>query len=118
MTSRELFTLSEFGQHNEVCTLHWPHDSSLSPMSAAQLAVLLSAVHAYNDQYAANGDSCYWYVYTVMEVIRSKFVAVQMEGRLASAFSERSMFARKKMDVEGNVEAVRKLYDTKWAKCA
>ena len=27
----ELFALSEFGRHNEVWTLHWPHDSSLSP---------------------------------------------------------------------------------------
>jgi len=84
-------------------------------MSAAQLATLLSAVHAYNDQYAANGNSCYWYTYTVMEVIRTKFVAVQTEG---SAFAERSMFARKKMGVEGDVEAVSKLYDTEWAKCA
>jgi hypothetical protein len=77
------------------------------------LAILLSAVHAYNDQYAANGNSCYWYVYTVMEVIRTKFVAVQTEG---SAFSERFMFA-KKMNGEGDVDAVRKLYDTEWAKC-
>jgi Skp family chaperone for outer membrane proteins len=28
------------------------------------------------------------------------------------------MFARKKMGVEGDVEAVSKLYDTEWAKCA
>ena len=111
----ELFALSEFGRHNEVCTLHWPRENSPPQMSAAQLAVLLSAVHAYNDQYAANGNSCYWYAYTVMEVIRTKFVAVQTEG---SAFAERSMFARKKMDVEGDVEAVSKLYDTEWAKCS
>jgi hypothetical protein len=50
-----------------------------------------------------------------MEVICTKFVAVQPEG---SAFSRRSMFVRKKMDVEGDIEAVSKLYDTKWAKCA
>jgi hypothetical protein len=40
-------------------------------MSAAQLAILLRAVHAYNDQYAANGNSCYWYVFVVMEIIRT-----------------------------------------------
>lgn len=49
-----------------------------------------------------------------MEVIRTKFEAVQMEG---PAFAERSMFGRKKMDVEGDVGAVGKLYDTEWAKC-
>lgn len=49
-----------------------------------------------------------------MEVIRTKFVAVNMEG---SAFAERSMFARQKMDVEGDIDAVSKLYDTEWAKC-
>ncbi|KIM73177.1 hypothetical protein PILCRDRAFT_803066 [Piloderma croceum F 1598] len=47
-------------------------------------------------------------------VIRTKFVAVKIEG---SAFTERSMFARQKMDVEGDIDAVSKLYDTKWAKC-
>src|ERR1700733_4770316 len=99
----ELFTLSEFGRHNEVCTLRWPHDGSLPPMSVAQLTVLLSAVHAYNDQYAANCNSCYWYAYTAMEIIRTKFSAVQTKG---SVFCERSMFMRKKMDLEGDVEAV------------
>jgi hypothetical protein len=84
-------------------------------MSAAQLTVLLSAVHAYNDQYAANGNSCYWYAYTAMEVIRTKFSAVQTKG---SVFSEKSTFVRKKMDVEGDVEAVGNLHDTEWAKCA
>jgi hypothetical protein len=49
-----------------------------------------------------------------MEVIRTKFVAVKMEG---SAFAERSMFARQKMDVEGDIDAVSKLYDTERAKC-
>jgi hypothetical protein len=50
-----------------------------------------------------------------MEVIRTKFWAVQTKG---SIFSERSMFVRKKMDVESDIEAVGNLYDTEWAKCA
>jgi hypothetical protein len=48
-------------------------------MSAAQLAVLLMAVYACNDQYAANGNSCYWYMFAVMEIIRTKFAPVPME---------------------------------------
>src|ERR1700733_7198429 len=64
---------------------------TLPQMSAVQLAVLLRAVHAYNDQYTANGNSCYWYVFGVMEIIRTKFAAVPME---CSALSERSIFAR------------------------
>ena len=102
----ELFTLSKFGRHNEVCMLHLEHAYSTPQMSVAQLAVLLSAIHAYNEWYAANSNSCYWYAYTVMEVICTKFVAVQLEG---SAFSWRSMFVRKKMDVEGELK--------RWASC-
>jgi hypothetical protein len=49
-----------------------------------------------------------------VEVIRTKFVAVQTGG---SAFAERSMFARQKMDVEGDIDAMSKLYDTEWEKC-
>ena len=81
-----LFALSEFGKCNEVCTLDWPHVNSPPQMSAVQLAVLLSAVRAHSDQYAANGNFCYWCAHTVMEVISTKFKAVQTEG---PAFAER-----------------------------
>jgi len=47
-----------------------------------------------------------------MELIRAKLEAVQTEGH---PFTEQSMFA-KKMDVEGDISAVGKLYDTEWAK--
>jgi hypothetical protein len=110
----ELFVLGKFGRYNEVCTLHWPHEKSPPQMSVAQLVALLGAVHAYNNQYPTNGNSCYWFAYTIMKVIHTKFMVVQMEG---SAFAERSMFARGKMDVEGDIEAVSKLYDTEWANC-
>jgi hypothetical protein len=82
----EVFVLGEFGRHNEVCTLHWPHENSPPQMSAAQLAALLSAVHAYNDQYAANGNSCYWYAYTVMEVIQDPGLSLWSSGTGTTEF--------------------------------
>ena len=51
---------------------------------------------------------------TLLWKLFAKFSAVQTKG---SVFSEQSMFV-KKMDVEGDVEAVGNLHDTEWAKCA
>jgi hypothetical protein len=44
----------------------------------------------------------------------TEFSAVQMEG---SVSTERPIFATKKMDVEGDVEALKKLYNVERAKC-
>jgi hypothetical protein len=110
----DLYTFSTHGEHNEICTLTW-QDENLEPkMSVAQLAVLLRAIHGHSKQYIADSNSCYWHAFTVVEVIRGKFSAVQTNG---TAFSERGMYKRWKPDLEDAVQTVSQLYDAAWEKC-
>jgi hypothetical protein len=83
-------------------------------MSVAQLAVLLRAIHDHSKQYLANSNSCYWYAFTVVEVICSKFSAVQTNG---TAFSERGVYKKWKPDIENAIGTVSLLYDAAWGKC-
>jgi hypothetical protein len=84
-------------------------------MSVAQFAVLLRAIHDHSKQYIADSNSCYWHAFTVVEVIHSKFSAVQTNG---TAFSERGVYKKWKPDLEDAVQTVSKLYDAAWEKCA
>ena len=105
--------LKKMGGSNVVSELYWPsNEISLPAMSVMQLAVLLRTIHDHRDQYAANSHSCYWYAFTVMEVIRLKFGAHEEKG---PAFGDRSRFLGKKMDVDDDTNAVSTLYDVRWA---
>ena len=89
-------------------------DFSQSPtrMTAAQVAVILKVTHTCGRQYAANDKSCYWYVFTIMEAIRTRWEAKEIEGE---DFKDKSKIWGKKMDVEGSVNTVLLCYDEKWA---
>jgi hypothetical protein len=103
------------GKHNEISALTWPHGTSQPKMTVAQLAVLLRAIHDHSKNYTANSNSCYWYAFTVVEVIRGKFPAVQTNG---PAFAERGEYMKWKPDLENAVQTVSLLYDAAWKKCA
>ena len=104
--------LELFADVNEVCALHWPN-AEASHMTAAELSVILIAAHMSGGQYSANGNSCYWFAYNVMELIRTKFGVVQTEG---PAFAERSKIAKMRMDIQHDVDTIGECYEAEWRK--
>jgi hypothetical protein len=108
--------LNDIGHFDVIAELRWPANLiAPSAMSAGQLSVLLLTIHDHRDLYTIDGNSCYWYAFTVMEVIRLKFGAQETRG---PAFKDRSK-ALTKMNVgtAADIEEVGLLYDTNWADC-
>ena len=106
----DALVFQEHGIHNIVCTLSWPNANS-PRMSAAQLAVLLRTVNKHNGFYKLDSHSCYWYAYTVAEVIRRQFQPVQTEG---AVFGDRGKYFCLKPSLEDSVNAVIASYDEAW----
>ena len=107
----DALTRREFGDHDPVCTLSWTNADMPPHMNAAQLAVLLRVVNQHSKVYKLGSNSCYWYAYTVAEVIRRHFGAVQTE---CARFSDRGKYRGVKPNLEDAVEDVFALYKDAW----
>jgi|SRR5882724_7959017 len=103
----------EHGKYRIVSQLTWA--DSQPTMSAAQLSILLRAIHEHSQFYHAKSNSCYWFAFTIMEVIRGKFPGIHTEG---PAFKDRGEYLGWSADLEDAVATVSGLYDAAWVECA
>jgi len=110
-TYLDFLTFHEFGDHNLVCTLFWPNPDLPPHMTAVQLEVLLRVVNQHSKMYKLSSNSCYWYAYTVAEVIYRHFRAMQTECDL---FRDRGTYIGLKLNLEDAVNAVIVSYEDAW----
>jgi hypothetical protein len=92
--------------YNALCTV-----TPTSPMSLAQLTILLKAVGEHSVHYDLLKYQCYWYAYTVWEVVRTHFRGVVTENRLQG---RRGKYKGVKIRREDSVEAATEIYSLAW----
>jgi hypothetical protein len=82
-----------------------------APMSLAQLAVLLKAVHQHSVDYDTLTYQCYWYAYTVWEIMRKEFDGDVSQNRLQD---KRGKYMGVNIRREDSVEAITAAYESAW----
>jgi hypothetical protein len=93
-------------QYDALCTV------TLSlPMSVAQLAVLLRAVYRHSVQYNLRKYQCYWYAYTVWEILRREYGGQVSQNKFED---RRGKYMGVKIMREDSVEAITEAYKKEW----
>jgi hypothetical protein len=87
---------------NALCTM-----TLIKPMSLAQLAVLLQMFNKHSAHYNPLMYQCYWYVYTVWEVLCIEFAGIVMENKLQNRWGK---YKRVNVRCEDSVEAITEMY--------
>lgn len=82
-------------------------------MTLAQLAVLLNTIHRISDQYNALQYNCYWYTYTLREVIKQEFNCFILSDE---CMSKRGLWGNINLMKEDLVDQVILDYNTAWGK--
>ena len=82
-----------------------------TPMSLAQLAVLLKAVYQHSVQYQLLTYQCYWHAYTVWEILRVEFGGHVTQNKLQD---RRGKYMGVNIRREDSVEAITKVYKSAW----
>jgi len=93
-------------KHDILCTV-----TLTTPMSLAQLAVLLKAVNQHSVDYDLWTYQCYWYAYTVWEVLRTQYGGTVTENKLQD---KRGKYMGVKIRREDSVEAISEAYRKAW----
>jgi hypothetical protein len=83
-----------------------------TPMSLAQLAVLLKAVHQHSVDYKLLTYQCYWHAYTVWEIMRKEFGGDVSQNKLQN---KRGKYMGVNIRREDSVEAITDAYESAWA---
>jgi hypothetical protein len=79
----------------------------IKPMSLAQLAVLLQTFNKHSAHYNPLTYQCYWYAYTIWEVLRIEFGGIVTENKLQD---RRGKYKRVNVRREDSVEAIIEMY--------
>jgi hypothetical protein len=82
-----------------------------APMSLAQLAVLLQAVYRHSVHYQLLTYQCYWYAYTVWEILRKEFRGEVSQNKLED---KRGKYMGVNIRREDSVEAITDAYKSAW----
>jgi hypothetical protein len=93
-------------EYNALCTV-----TPTRPMSLAQLAILLKAVSKHSVHYDLLKYQCYWYAYTVWEVVRTYFSGAVTDDGLQR---RRGKYKGVKIRREDSVEAATEMYGRAW----
>jgi len=93
-------------KHDILCTV-----TLTTPMSLAQLAVLLKAVNQHSVDYDLWTYQCYWYAYTIWEVLRTQYGGTVTENKLQD---RRGKYMGVKIRREDSVEAINEKYGKAW----
>ena len=94
-------------QYDALCTI-----TLNTPMSLAQLAILLKAVHQHSIDYKLLTYQCYWHAYTVWEIMRKEFEGDVSQNKLQD---KRGKYMGVNIRREDSVEAVTAAYKSAWA---
>jgi hypothetical protein len=95
-------------RYNALCTM-----TLTTAMSLAQLAVLLQAVNLHSVYYNPLKYQCYWYAYTIWEVLCMEFGGIVAENRLQDKQGKYMGF---NIACEDSVEAITGIYTCAWQK--
>jgi hypothetical protein len=98
--------LSDSEHYDALCTV-----TLNTPMSLAQLAVLLKAVHQHRVDYHLLKYQCYWHAYTVWEVLRAEFGGVVTQNELQA---RRGKYMGVNIRRKDSVEAITDAYNDAW----
>ncbi|KIM76755.1 hypothetical protein PILCRDRAFT_825972 [Piloderma croceum F 1598] len=93
-------------QHDALCTI-----TLNTPMSLAQLAVLLKAVYQHSVHYKLLTYQCYWHAYTVWEIMRQEFGGDVSQNKLQN---KRGKYMGVNIRREDSVEAITDAYKNAW----
>ncbi|KIM81638.1 hypothetical protein PILCRDRAFT_498291 [Piloderma croceum F 1598] len=93
-------------QYDSLCTV-----TLNAPMSLAQLAVLLQAVYQHSVHYQLLTYQCYWYAYTVWEILRKEFGGAVSQNKLED---KRGKYMGVNIRREDSVEAITNAYKSAW----
>jgi hypothetical protein len=93
-------------RYDALCTM-----TLVKPMSLAQLAVLLQTFNQHSAHYNPLTYQCYWYAYTVWEVVRLEFGGIVTENKLQD---RRGKYKRVNVRHQDSVEAIIEMYTNAW----
>jgi hypothetical protein len=93
-------------QYDALCTI-----TLNTPMSLAQLAVLLKAVYQHSVHYKLLTYQCYWHAYTVWEIMRKEFGGDVSRNKLQN---KRGKYMGVNIRREDSVEVITDAYKSAW----